>query len=471
MDKVIGSHFIFDFKSDEYGWPVKAKARLVARGDQQKDFIDFGELYAPTVDVSSVRLLAAYACVMNLCLFHFDITQAFVRAELSETVFIRLPPGCGVLSGKVVQLIKSLYGLRQASRQWFGMLKKILLALKFEQCKADACVFRLIEEGKVAILLVFHVDDIFVVGEKERIDRFGEDMNKSVPTKNLGELRWYSGCFYERDWKAGRIKISQQTYVEELGEQYGVKSGGAVPLSVGCKLWDFDMDEPDVRHPFRELIGALLWVARLTRPDILNAVRAVARYCSAPKMVHWKAALGILGYTVGTSTFGISFQRDTVEGFSLVAFCDADYASRTADRRSTSGGVIMCAGGPVLCLSKTQRCVTLSTTEAEYVAMGDVVKELMFIRQVWGFMLPGAGTPCIPVFEDNEGAIQIAKHPISNSNSKHIDVRHHFLRELVDEKLIDVIHVPSKFQHADFLTKVLPENDFVFHRDVVMNLK
>ena len=179
-----------------------------------------------------------------------------------------MPPGCGVLSGKVVQLNKSFYGLRQASRQWFSFLRKLLLVLGFEQCKADSCVFRLIEGGKVAVVLVFHVDDIFVVGETERCDRFAQDLNKSVPTKNLGELRWYSGCFYERDREAGRIKISQQTYVEELAGQYGVKHGGGIPLSTACKLWDFDPEEPDVDHPFRELVGALLWIARLTRPDI-----------------------------------------------------------------------------------------------------------------------------------------------------------------------------------------------------------
>ena len=163
-------------------------------------------------------------------------------------------------------------------------------------------------------------------------------------------------------------------------------------------------------------------------------MKAVARYCSAPKMIHWKAALGILGYAVRTSSFGITFQRGTVEGFHLVSFADADYASKATDRRSVSGGVVMCAGGPVSWYSKTQKCVTLSTTQAEYVAMSDVAKEILFLWQVWRFTLPRAGLHCIPLFEDNEGAIQIAKHPVSNSNSKHIDVRHHFLRELVERK-------------------------------------
>ena len=103
--------------------------------------------------------------------------------------------------------------------------------------------------------------------------------------------------------------------------------------------------------------------------------------------------------------------------------------------------------------------------------MSDVAKEILFLRQVWRFMLPRVGMPCIPLFEENEGAVQIAKHPISNSNSKHIDVRHHFLRELVERKEIEIIHVASQYQHADFLTKALPEREFQVHRGIVMNLK
>ena len=131
---------------------------------------------------------------------------------------------------------------------------------------------------------------------------------------------------------------------------------------------------------------------------------------------------------------------------------------------------MMCAGGPVSWHSKTQKCVTLSTTQVEYVAMSDMGKEILFLRQVWCVALPKARMPCIAMYEDNEGAIQIAKHPISNSNSKHIDVRHHFLRELVERKEIEIIHIASQYQHADFLTKALPEREFEFHRGIVMNL-
>ena len=133
----------------------------------------------------------------------------------------------------------------------------------------------------------------------------------------------------------------------------------------------------------------------------------------------------------------------------------------------------MCRGACFVTLQDSEVCDSLdllSTTQAEYEAMSDMGKEILFLRQVWRFMLPRAGMPCIPLFEDYEGAIQIAKHPISNSNSKHIDVRHHFLRELVERKEIEIIHVSSQYQHADFLTKALLEREFQVHRGIVMNL-
>ena len=121
--------------------------------------------------------------------------------------------------------------------------------------------------------------------------------------------------------------------------------------------------------------------------------------------------------------------------------------------------------------SRTQKCVTSSTSEAEYVALGDAVKELFFLRQVWHFMLPRKVMPCLPVFEDNHGALQLAQNPITNSNSKHIDVRHHFLRERVRQRDIKVVQVPSRFQHANILTKALAFDLFAFHRKFLMNLK
>ena len=246
----------------------------------------------------------------------------------------------------------------------------------------------------MAITAIVHVDYIFAAGRKEICDRLCVDLNRAIPVKNVGELKWYGGCRYSSDRKRGTLTISRQSSAEELVKKFGVTSAQNVPLRVGLKLEEFDEDEETESWPFRELVGGLMWLAISTRPDISNVVLSVARCCSTPKAIHWKAALGILAYINGTSGFGITYQRGTLAGISLEVFANADYASKATDRRSVSGGAVMCGGACVCWFSRTQKCVTLSTSDAEYVAIGDAVKDLLFLRQVWRFMLPGKGMPC-----------------------------------------------------------------------------
>ena len=156
-----------------------------------------------------------------------------------------------------------------------------------------------------------HVDDIFSVGLNSRCDVFRDELNQMVLVKNLGELKWYGGCHYTRKREIGTLTISQKTFADELVKKFCVTSAQSVPLRVGVKLEDFDEEEIIKNWPFRELVGSLMWRSVSTRPDISNAVRAVARYCTAPTAIHWKTALGILEYINGTSEYGMTFQRGT----------------------------------------------------------------------------------------------------------------------------------------------------------------
>ena len=286
---------------------MRAKARLVARGFGQREGIDLFDTISPCPFVMSVRLLAALACELGLDLCHFDAEQAFVQSDLDEVVYILSPPGCGTLSGKVVRLCRSLYGLKQGSRTWHYHLVIGMKALGFEQCEADACVISLVEDGGVSVVVVVHVNDIFAIGRKSRCDKFGDNFDAYVPITNLGELRWYAGCRFERDRVAGTFKISQQASAEKIVAMFGVTRGKPTPTVVGLRLDEFDQEEAEVEEPFRTLVGHLMWLANQTRPDILNAVRAVVRYSHSPKFVHWKAALHILQYIRLTSGHGITF--------------------------------------------------------------------------------------------------------------------------------------------------------------------
>ena len=251
-------------------------------------------------------------------------------------------------------------------------------ALGFEQCETDACAMRLVEDGGVSVVVVMHVDDIFAIGRKTRCDKFGDDLDAYVPITNLGELRWYAGCRFERDRVAGIVKISQQASAEKIAAKLGATRGKPTPMVVGLRLDEFNQEEAAVEEPFRSLVRHLMWLANQTRPDRLNAVRAVARYSHSPKLAHWKAALHILQYIRLTSGHGITFQRDMGSGVDLELYVDSGFASRDTNRRSVSGGVVVCAGMCVSFFSRTQKGVTFSSTEAEYVALAAGIKETVF---------------------------------------------------------------------------------------------
>ena len=167
---MIDAKGLFSWKSDELGLDVKANSRLVALVFKQREGIDFGETFAPTVSSSCGRLLGAIACELDLDMCHFDVKQAFVQSKLDGDVILRLPKGCGSLSGKMVRINKRLYGLKQVFRSWHAHLTSCLKVLDFQQCFADASLFRLVEEGRVAVIAVVHVDDIFAVELKRRCD-------------------------------------------------------------------------------------------------------------------------------------------------------------------------------------------------------------------------------------------------------------------------------------------------------------
>ena len=208
-----------------------------------------------------------------------------------------------------------------------------------------------------------------------------------------------------------------------------------------------------------------------SRPDILSAVRAEARYSHAPKRLHWQAAMHVLMYVRFTSSFGITFQRGMVGGDRKEIFVDSDFASKATDRRSVSGAVVLFAGACVIYLCKTQKSVVLSSMKAEYVAMGDGMKDAIFLRYLWSFIFPDRDVGWTLIHEDNVSAIHLACNPATTPDSKHIDIRHHFIRERVEQGEFKVLHVRSDLQRADFLTKPLPKETFCSHRDFVMNIR
>ena len=177
-----------------------------------------------------------------------------------------------------------------------------------------------------------------------------------------------------------------------------------------------------------------MWLSTMTRPGITNAVRTVARYAHEPTEKLWQAITKILSYLNGTKSLGITYVRGS--GLNLNVYADADYANKENDRHSVSGIAVTLGGTVVSHASKTQRVVSLSTSEVEYIAAGDGVKEALFVRAVLSFIPPETCGASIKVLEDNQGTKALIKNFLSSARSKHIDVRFHFIRELFKTRKI-----------------------------------
>ena len=470
--KIVASKWVHTYKGDEKGYCVKTKSRLVAKGFSQVAGVDYNETTSPTPAAAPVKMIAAVANENGLPVHHLDVSQAFVQAPLKEDIFMRLPPGCGELSGKIERLLKCQYGLKQAGREWHMLLVNWLVEeIGLEQWKAEPCVFRLMVKDEVSLMVGVHVDDIIVSGGKNACDKFFAKLKERFPVKNQGELKMYTGCAFVRDWESGVLEMNQTAYAENLVAQYGISATSNIPGSPGVDLGprkDGEQGGNDEFPLYRPLVGSLMWLSVMTRPDIANALRACARHSHNPSPRHWKALLQVAAYVNATKEMGLRFVRGS--GLRLSVYADADYAAVSNDRRSVSGVAVMLGDTAIGWKSSTQRCVTTATCEAEYVALCDASKEALFTRAVLVFLQPELSGMRVDIFGDNEGAKAIADNPSSASRSKHIDVKLHFIRGLVRAGEVRILHVGTAEQHADVLTKPLWRKKFMLHRAALMNL-
>ncbi|KAL1222467.1 Retrovirus-related Pol polyprotein from transposon RE1 [Cardamine amara subsp. amara] len=277
-----------------------------------------------------------------------------------------------------------------------------------------------------------------------------------------GELTYFLGLQVKQSDDG--IFVTQNTYAKNLVVRFGMdKSKDAkTPMGVNEKLSKDESGESVDEKLYRGMIGSLLYLIA-SRPDICMAVGVCARYQAKPKMSHLLAVKRIIKYVKGTVNLGIYFTKDTTK--ELMGFCDADWAGSLDDRRSTSGRCFFMGNNLISWHSKKQNSVSLSTAEAEYIALGSCCTQLMWMKQMATDY--GMTSDSILIYCDNESAINIAKNPVQHSRTKHIDIRHHFIRELVKEKLIVVDHVSTEFQLANLFTKPLDFNRFVSLRKAI----
>ena len=479
-DRVIDplpSNWVYKLKVNQQGEIIKWKARMVMRGDMQYQS-EYSDVYSPTGRIASARTLIALATQQRMYLYACDVEAAFVSADIDTEIFIDLPPGYKLPPGKVARLKKSLYGLVQASSLFYAKMKAWLVSKNFTQVGDDGTLFRQ-HTNKGTLLLSMYVDDLLVAASSPQLyEQFLAELKQEFSISDAGPLRQYLGVSIKYDRDAGRAVLSQEKYVKDLLEKYGMTSckPADTPLVSGRYLTGddcIDKNDPsnieDIRN-YQSLVGGLLWLSNCTRPDIAFATNQLARFLSCPGPSHFAAAKRVLRYLQGTQKLGIGYRRsdkDDVKANVLTCYVDSDHAGNVEDRRSISGYVFYLNGGPISWTSKRQACIAISSTEGEFYSASQAAQDTVYHRRILEELGFQQKKPTI-LFEDNFACIYLSKKDGSINRMKHIDTRVHRLRELTREAVIVLTKIHTGEQIADTFTKALPFASFKKHRDALM---
>ena len=453
----LDTRWVFTHKLDQYGNIQRYKSRLVAKGFQQQEGVDFTDIYAPTAKKDTERVFLSFVAENDLECHQADVKTAFLHGDLNEVVYVRQPDGFHEGGPNMVwRLNKALYGLRQAPRAWYLHLKQVLEGKGFTASQADASFFTLDCEDDRILLLVY-VDDILVAAKSlDNVNKAKHMLQAEFDIKDLGEAKVFLGMEIERDRDAGTLKLSQTGYLSNLAARFDatetVPTG--VPMTTGFELFPKIPGEQLDKNffPYQSLLGGLLYASTGTRPDIAYAVSALARVSNCYTQAHVDALLKVLQYAYHTRDIGIVYG---VSGNGLVGYCDADYAGDAFNRKSTNGYVFVKTGGAVSWLSRRQDIVAQSTGESEYIAASAAGKQALWLR-ILESDLTGRVAPVL-IFTDNTAALSLLSNPIASKRSKHIDVQYHFARDRVMRGELQYEYCSTNNMWADCLTKAVPK--------------
>lgn len=374
-----------------------------------------------------------------------------------------VPDGVDAEPGSACQLLKSLYGLKQSPRCWNERFNQVLIQLGFTRSRYDYCLYsRFNERGSDAVFLVLYVDDLLIIGKRqETIQNLKLELARTFEMTDCGEVNFFLGMKIDYDWQRGRMKLSQAAGIDKVLKKFGMDNCNPTrtPMEKGLVLGRQATEAS--QEPYRELLGSLMYVMMSTRPDICYSVGYLGRFQQQPGQQHWTALKRVVRYLKGTKQMGLDFNRS--EGANcLIGFADADWATDTEDRKSVSGFLFQVYGNTVSWSSKKQTTVATSSSEAEYVALSAAASEAIWLTGLLGDLGEVVTGP-VTIFEDNHGCIGMAKN-LESKRAKHIDIKHHFIRDHIADGKLDVQPIGTANQLADIFTKSLDPGQFGYLR-------
>lgn len=487
--KITKSRWCYAIKHNRDGSIERFKARFVVCGYSQVKGHDYTDSFSATMRATSFRMLMALAAGEKLKLEQFDVKNAFTQSDIDSDIYVQPPQGFETKGkdGKpmVLKLVKSLYGTKQASRLWQLRLRDHLVNhMGFTNSTSDPCLFsKRGSDGSVMILGVY-VDDIVLAHKNADLDWFIREFTgpKGFNAKHLGKLSWFLGMGIDQH-EDSSVSIEQTLYVKKLVEKFCPTARSmnkrAHPTPNAIHFQKLRPAENDVererasRLPYLQLIGSLLYLSTMTRPDIAYYMSTLCTLMHDPTVAAYNAAIDLLLYVHHTNHTHLHFSGSTTAhpgipqshhahialNHGLMAYSDASWHKPDSLGFNMFGHVVYLFGGPISFASKHLKVVALSSAEAEYAAASYTCKEIMFVRQVCaelGVVLTGPTVLAV----DNEAAIKIARNIGVTGRNKHFQDSLHFFRHLYDHQIVDPVYVTTKNQRADGFTKALPPSLF-----------
>ncbi|KAB2604291.1 retrotransposon protein [Pyrus ussuriensis x Pyrus communis] len=407
ITKIIGCKWVFKTKRDSQGNLDKHKARLVTKGFTQREGIDYNETFSPVSTKDSMRIILAITAHFDLELHQMDVKMAFLNGDLEEDIYMQQAPGF-VERGKeamVCKLNKSIYGLKQASRQWNKKFDQVMAASGFQENKMDECIY----------------------------------------LKDLGEARFVLGIEIIRDRAKKSLGLSQRQYIDRVTKRFNMDkcSNGELPIGKGDKLSSDQCPKNELENegmkdkPYASLVGSLMYAQVCTRPDLAFAVSVLGRFQSNPGTTHWVAAKKVLRYLKRTRDFMLTYSY--VDKLELVGFTDSDLAGCVDDRKSTNGYIFLLANGAVSWKSAKQKGIASSTMEAEFIGCYAATQQAIWLKNmVRGLEIVDNVDRPLKLYCDNKAAVFFSKNNKRSYASRLMDIKYLKVRDEVKKETIEI---------------------------------
>ena len=469
--EIIRGRWVFSNKVDMNG-TIIAKARWVAKGFMQCYGDNYTDTYAPMSRMTSLRCMMTIVAQYGYIAHQLDVTTAYLNAELDHVIYMEQPHGTGLANdNRVCLLRKSLYGLKQSAKLWNDTIHKFLIDLGFKRNAADMCLYQR-SNDKGNIYLIIWVDDVVIIAENRNlVNEFMKQISRKFQVKDLGKLKYFLGIQFEV--KHNSVQMSQSHYCQSIINRFHMDK--AYEMNTPMEKNIHAQLKSNLKSPqldsvmttkYRELVGSLIYLEQITRPDISYATNLLGQQMSKPTQFHWNMGKKVLRYLKKTTDYSITYSK--ANALQLYAFSDADWAE-SMDRKSQSGYITYLApnNSPISWSSRKQNLVARSTTEAEYIALSEAACEMIWLQT----LLKSLAFPQIRycpalLWCDNQGAQALTETHKHHKRTKHIDIKYKHVNNLTEKGTIKVKFVRSNENLADGFTKAL---SIQLYRQLVSN--